>query len=149
MLYNIAKSNKPRHFSGPFTNNFEVSGTEINSTDNNFGLSHEGFEPAPDFRVSYHSILRENIIVSLVAGVSDKYTGLPLNNVSFIFIPLKEDNNEVLEKETTGRGQFMVNKIEEGIFKVYIKKPGYSEQSLNITVRNNLTLFLEVLLDKE
>ncbi len=149
MLYNIAKSNKPRQFSNALTTNSETSDAESNLHFNNFRLTSEKFEVSNAFRASYHSIIKDNKIISLIAGVSDKYTGLPLNNVLFIIIPLKEDNNEILERETSGRGQFMVNNMKEGVFKIYIKKPGYAEQSFDIIMKNNLTLFLEAVLEKE
>lgn len=149
MLYNIAKSNKLRNFSGTKSNELKNSGTDNSLTHNNFYFSNDDFEPKSNFKVSYHIVFKDDGIIPLVAGATDKITGAPLNNTSFIFIPLMENNNKVIEKETSGKGQFLINSMEEGTYKVFVKKPGYYEQTLDITVKKNLTLFLEIVLETE
>jgi hypothetical protein len=146
MLYNIAKSSKPRNLSRVSQNyNSNISLKE----NRDYKFFNDNFEPKCNFRLSYHTICKEESIIPLVAGATDKLNGLPLNNVSFIFIPIKENNNTVIEKETICKGQFLVKSMEEGVYKVYVKKSGYAELSLDLGVKKNLTAFIEVELEKE
>jgi hypothetical protein len=151
MLYNIAKSSKPRNFSKVYQKyNSNISAKENHDYENiNYEFSYVNFESTNNFRLSHHIIFKEESILPLIAGASDKLTGLPLNNVSFIFIPIKENNNTIIEKETVCKGQFLVKFMEEGFYKVYVKKSGYIEQSFDLAIKNNLTAFIEVELEKE
>ena len=151
MLYNIAKSTKPRNFSKIYQNyNSNSSVNESHDYEKvNYDFTYGNFEPTNNFRLAHHIIFKEENILPLIAGATDKLTGVPINNVSFIFIPIKENNNIVIEKETVCKGQFLVKSMEEGVYKVYVKKYGYIEQSFDLAIKNNLTAFIEVELEKE
>jgi len=151
MLYNIAKSAKPRHLTGiSQSNNLSLSYKENHDSENiDYEFSYGRFEPATNFRLSHHIIYKEGNIIPVIAGAEDKLTGLPLNNVSFIFIPIKENNNNVIEKETVCKGQFLIKSLEEGAYDVYVKKSGYIEQSFNVAIKKSQTTLIEVDLEKE
>jgi len=92
-------------------------------------------------------------IVSLKAKATDLSNGTPLPGVTFTFsiddkVKATSGGNNKLVKKTAGKGSFQIRNMKPGTYNVSVKKPGYKERELSVSVSDGERSDLKIALEK-
>ena len=83
-------------------------------------------------------------VVALKATASDIVTSEPIKGVLFT---LKSDST-VLTKRTADKGSFLIRNMKPGTYEVAVKKDGYKEKALSVSISDRERSELKVELEK-
>jgi uncharacterized membrane protein len=91
--------------------------------------------------------------LALKATAIDLTTGEPVKGVLFTFKPeggktLSASGNGEMTKKTAEKGSFYVKNMPAGTYKVIVKKPGYMEKEISVSVAGGERTELNVELEK-
>jgi hypothetical protein len=89
-------------------------------------------------------------VVALKASAFDLVTGEPVKGATFTFNPdggLTAEAGPEISKKTAEKGSFLLKNMQPGTYRVVVKKPGYREKVVTVSVsggeRSDLTVQLE------
>lgn len=91
--------------------------------------------------------------VSLKAKATDVLTGTPIKGVIFTFNPegvtssLTAGNGKLVKKTAT-KGSFQIKNMDAGTYKVTVRKPGYKEKEVMVSIADGERSDLKVELEK-
>ena len=133
---------------------FETADTAVELMDYAVGIVQD---EQPDFFSGYKTnrkLVDTNTgMLALKATAKELISGEPIRGAIFTFKPdgalLAESNgNEEITKKTAKKGSFHIKNMHAGTYKVVVRKPGYKEQEVTVSVADGERSDLNVEMEK-
>jgi hypothetical protein len=133
---------------------FEAADTAIELMDYAVGIVQD---EQPDFFVGYKTnrklVDTSTGNIALKATATDLASGEPVKGVLFTFKPegakaALAGGNEEITKKTAEKGSFHIKNMHAGTYKVVVRKPGYKEQEVTVSVSDGERSDLNVEMEK-